>query len=183
MTSRISRKTWLIVAIAVIVVAVVVGIALSRNSSSRSEGLNFTVPITTWNETSLYAFEGSPLVINFWTTGCPYCLRQLPYLESVAQQSEGEVRVVAVNVGESTSRILSSLRSIFDHEPAMAIALDTNARSFVTYCRNLGNPQGSIPFTLFIDGEGMVRYRRIGAFASEDDLWNALEDVLGITIP
>jgi hypothetical protein len=64
----------------------------------------------------------------------------------------------------------------------MIIALDKNGKAFVDYCQKYGNA-GSIPFTLFVDSEGMVKYWQVGAFASETALWDKLSSVLGITAP
>jgi thiol-disulfide isomerase/thioredoxin len=180
MAGRMSKKTWLILAIVIIAVLAIIGIALGRNSPSPSD---LTLPIITWNETTLSTLEGTPVVLNFWSTSCYWCKKQLPYLESVAQQSEGEIEVIAINIGESVSRIQSSLESIFGYEPTMTIALDSNGEAFVNYCQKYNNPRGAIPFTLFVDSEGVVQYVKIGAFASEAVLWDTLHDVFGITIP
>ncbi len=177
MAIRMSRKTWVILAIVIIAVGAIVGIVLSRGSSSPPD---LTLPIITWNETTLSAFEGTPVVLNFWSISCVYCRQQLPYLEAVAQQSEGEPNVVAINMVDSAE----SVRNFFgDYEPAMTIALDKNREAFKDYCVAYNNTRGAIPFTLFIDSEGVVQYVKIGAFASEEALWNTLHDVFGITIP
>jgi thiol-disulfide isomerase/thioredoxin len=177
MANEMSKKTWLIVAILIIAVGVTVGIALSCDSSSPS---NSTLPIITWNETSLSAFEGSPVVLNFWSISCSWCRYQLPFLEDVAQQTEGVLTVIAINMADNAANI----RKFFgDYEPAMIIALDQNMEAFTDYCVAYNNTNGSIPFTLFINSEGLVQYVKIGAFTSEEELWNTLQDVLGITIP
>jgi len=177
MASRKSRRTWVIVAVVIIAVSATVGITLSRNSTSPPE---LTLPIITWNETSLSELQGAPVVLNFWSISCPYCVRQLPYLENVAQQSGGQIRVVAINVANSAAQIQ---RFFGDYEPAMTIALDGNGEAFVGYCLAYNNSGGSIPFTLLIDSQGMVQYAKIGAFASEAALWSTLHDVLGIATP
>ena len=177
MAGRMSKKTWLILAIVIIAAGAIVGISLSRNPVSPSD---LTFPIITWNETTLSELEGTPVVLNFWSISCAYCRQQLPYLESVAQQSGGEIEVMAVNIADSAARV----RSFFgDYEPAMTIALDKNREAFKDYCVAHNNTKEYIPFTLFVDGEGMVRYAKIGAFASEAQLWDTLNDVLGITVP
>jgi len=178
MASRMSKKTRLIIiAILIVAVATIVGIVLSRNASSPSD---FILPIITWNETTLSSLQGTPVVLNFWSISCPACRMQLPYLEAVARESEGEIKVVAINMVDSAANI----RKFFvDYEPTMIIALDTNGEAFVDYCQKHNNPQWYIPFTLFIDSEGIVQYQRIGAFASEAVLWDTLNSVLGITIP
>ena len=161
----------------IIAVLALVGIAVSCDSSSPSD---HTLPIITWNETTLSTLAGTPVVLNFWSIGCPYCVQQLPYLESVAQQSEGEIKVVAVDVVDTTARV----RQFFgDYEPTMIIALDHNQEAFIDYCLAYNNTRGAIPFTLFVDSEGVIQYKRIGAFTSEAELWDTLHSVFGITVP
>ena len=177
MAVRMSKKTWVILTIVIIAVGATVGIALSRNSSSPSDS---TFPVITWNETTLSTLEGTPVVLNFWSISCAYCRQQLPYLESVAQQSEGELEVIAVNMRDSASRIQAFFG---DYEPTMTIAVDENREAFRDYCLAYNNTGGYIPFTLFVDSEGVVQYVKIGAFASEAALWAALDDIFGITTP
>ena len=161
----------------IITVGAIVGIALSRNSPSPSE---LTLPIITWNETTLSTLEGTPVVLNFWSISCGWCRYQLPFLEAVAQQSGGEIKVIAINIRDSASGIQTFFG---DYEPTMIVALDKNREAFVDYCLTYNNTPGAIPFTLFVDGEGLVQYVKIGAFASEEALWDTLHDVFGITIP
>ncbi len=171
MVSKMSKKTWLIVAILIIAIGAIVGIALSCNSSNPSDD---TLSIITWNETSLSAFEGTPVVLNFWSISCSWCRQQLPYLENVAQESEGAIKVIAVNIVDNAA----SVQDFFDdYEPTMIIALDTNREAFADYCLAYNNTRGAIPFTLLVDSEGIVQYAKIGAFTSETELWDTLHSV------
>ncbi len=177
MALRMSRRIWIVLAIVIVAVGATVGITLSHSSASPSD---FTLPIITWNETTLSTLEGTPVVLNFWSIACSWCRYQLPFLEAVAQQSEGELEVVAINMANSAA----SIRKFFaDYEPAMTIAIDQNRKAFSDYCLAYNNTGQSIPFTLFVDSEGVVRYAKIGAFASEAQLWDTLNDILGITVP
>ena len=90
------------------------------------------------------------------------------------------MRVVAINMANNVTEIQ---KFFGDYEPAMIIALDENREAFVDYCLAYNNTGAAIPFTLFLDSEGVVQYVRIGAFASEEALRNTLNDILGITIP
>lgn len=181
MASRMSKKTWIIVAIVIVAVVVPVAIALSHSPSSPSDSTpqsqnatDFTLPIIAWNETTLSTLKGTPLVLNFWSISCGWCRYQLPFLEAVAQQSEGELKVIAINMRDSASQVQTFFG---DYEPAMIIALDENSEAFVDYCLAYNNTRGAIPFTLFVDGEGIVQYVKIGAFASETQLWDTLHSV------
>jgi thiol-disulfide isomerase/thioredoxin len=180
MAVKMSRKIWVIVAIVVVAVGATVGVALSDSPTDPANPPDSTLPVITWNETTLSTFEGTPVVLNFWSISCLYCRQQLPYLENVALQSEGNLEVIAINTQDSASRI----RTFFgDYEPTMTIAVDRNGQAFRSYCLAYDNAGGYIPFTLLIDSEGTVQDKRIGAFASEAQLWDTLNDVLGITAP
>jgi len=181
MAGRMSKKTWLILVILIIAVGAIVGITLSCNSSSPSDSMpqsdeapDFTLPTMTGANITLSELEGTPVVLNFWSISCYWCRKQLPYLENVAQQSGGEIKVIAVNIVDNAA----SVQNFFgDYEPTMIVALDENREVFVGYCQKYDNLRGAIPFTFFIDSEGLVQYKKIGAFTSETELWDTLHSI------
>lgn len=184
MASRMPKKASLRMITVIIAILALVGIAPGCSSVSPwgTEAPDFTLPTLTGANITLSELEGTPVVLNFWTTTCFYCVQQLPYLESTAQQGAGKIEVVAVNIGQNASTVQKFLENLLgDYEP-MIVALDINGQVFVNYCQVYGNP-GKIPFTFFIDSEGIVTYVKIGAFRSEAELWDALNNALGITIP
>ena len=179
MAGRIS-KTWVIRITLIIAVLTLVGGTLSCNSSLLSEKApDFILPTMTGSVITLSELEGTPVVLNFWATWCNPCREELPYFEAVAQESEGEIKVIAIDVGESASTVQTFFG---DYEPTMIVALDENSEVFVSYCEK-DNPRWYIPITFFVDSEGIVQHIKIGAFTSEDELWNTLHDLFGTTIP
>jgi thiol-disulfide isomerase/thioredoxin len=123
---------------------------------------------------TLSELEGTPVVINFWATWCSYCKTELNYFETIAKESEGEIKVIAVNLGESASKVQEFFG---DYEPTMIVALDGNGAVFVNYCQTYKNPKWYVPFTLFVDSEGIVQQVKIGAFQSKEELRNTLDSV------
>jgi hypothetical protein len=78
MASRLSKKTWIIIAVTlVIAVGALVRITLSRNSSSPAD---ITLPIITWDETTLSELAGTLVVLNFWLHGVPVAAQSYPIL-------------------------------------------------------------------------------------------------------
>lgn len=135
---------------------------------------DFTLLAMTGANVTLSELEGTPVVLNFWSISCYWCRKQLPYLENVARQSVGEIEVVAINIVDNAA----SLEDFFaEYEPTMSVALDSNGETFADYCLKYNNPRGAIPFTLFIDSEGTMRYKQTGAFPSETALWDTLHEV------
>jgi len=174
-------KPPLVVIIPVIIAALaIVAITLSHNSFNPSQAPDFTLPTMAGANITLSELEGSPVVLNFWSISCGWCRYQLPFLENLARQSGAQVKVIAVNIVDSATNVREFFR---DYEPTMIVALDGSREVFVNYCQKYNNSRGFIPFTLLVDKEGMVQYTKTGAFASEAELRDTLEDVLGITMP
>jgi peroxiredoxin len=180
MTVKKSKNRRVIAIVVIIVVVVVVGIVLGRGSCTPSDSTlrsqqapDFTLPTMAGDNVTLSELEGTPVVLNFWASWCDPCSGELPYFESVAQESGQGIEVVAIDVGQS----VSTVRSFFgDYEPTMTVALDGNGEVFADYCR-VDNPKQYIPLTVFVDSEGVVQHLQIGAFRSGADLWDTLNSV------
>ncbi|OLN23270.1 thiol-disulfide oxidoreductase [Domibacillus antri] len=50
-------------------------------------------------------YEGKGVFLNFWGTWCEPCKKEMPYMEKLAKEYEGQVEVLAVNVGESNFQV------------------------------------------------------------------------------
>ena len=50
------------------------------------------------NEVRLSDFLGEPVVLNFWTTWCPSCVRETPYFQQLYTEMGTGVRVLKVNL-------------------------------------------------------------------------------------
>jgi thiol-disulfide isomerase/thioredoxin len=140
---------------------------------------DFTLATLTGTIITMSELQGAPVVLTFWATWCPYCQRQVSYIEDVAQQIKGEIKTIAIDIGED----ISTVQDFFGSEPTMIVALDGSKGTFVDYCETYKNTKHSIPFTLFVDSESVVKYIKLGAFANETALWDALHSVFGTTIP
>jgi len=70
----------------------------------------------------LTSYAGKAVVVSFWATWCPYCLKELPILEGI-QKSAGKerIQVIAVNtesreVFRKAARILGELSLLVAHD-------------------------------------------------------------------
>jgi cytochrome c-type biogenesis protein len=176
MANRMPKKALIRVTLIIAVLALV-GSALSCDSSLLGEEApDFTLGTMTGANITLSELEGTPVVLNFWATTCPHCLVELPYFEAVAQESAGEIEVIAINIGQS----LSTVQSYFgEYEPTMIVALDIDGEVFLNYCQE-DNPRWYIPITFLVDSEGTVQHIKIGAFQSQTELWETLDSILGL---
>jgi len=70
----------------------------------------------------LSQYAGKAVVISFWATWCPYCLKELPVLSSIQKAAKGNVQVIAINtedrdVFRRTSRVLRDLGIELAYDP------------------------------------------------------------------
>lgn len=96
---------------------------------------------------TLAQFEGTPIVLNFWATWCPFCVAEMPDFESVNQAADGQVQFIGVNIQD-------------DAGAADDLAVETGVSYLLTR-----DPQGivysafggvAMPTTVFIGADGVV---------------------------
>lgn len=109
-------------------------------------------------------YRGQVVFLNFWWTGCPPCVRELPALQTFSEEQaalgdEGAV-VLAVNQGEDAEQIREFLAEL--NVDNITVLLDRP--------RDWGNEYGvtGFPTTYVIDAEGMVRWIKIGELEVEE---------------
>jgi len=101
----------------------------------------------------LARFSGTPLVVNFWSTTCVPCRKEMPALASVATRYAGRVAFVGI-----------------DHEDTRPAALRFVATTGVRYPVGF-DPDGTtadayrlrgLPTTVFVRADGTVMLRHTG---------------------
>ena len=108
-------------------------------------------------------YAGRPLFLNFWATWCAPCVRELPALEEfVARQAEypDGPALLTINLGEPAAVISSFLDGIGISN--LPVAMDINE----VVKRDYGVQ--NLPTTFIIDGQGEIRYMKLGEMTSED---------------
>ena len=162
-----------------ITIVVLIGIILAGGwLSCSSSGLvaevgapapDFTLPTTAGTEVTLSQLQGAPVVLYLWTTWCEYCLEELGYLAVVAGEEGEQVTVIAVNAGEDASMIR---RLTGEGGANFIIALDKEGEVRSAYGARY------LPTAFFINSQGIIRHKEVGAFYSLDELMSKLNSFL-----
>ncbi|MFK7955957.1 MAG: TlpA family protein disulfide reductase [Lysobacterales bacterium] len=103
-------------------------------------------------------FAGNPLVINLWATWCGPCRKEMPDLEKVAQEVRDSGTVI---LGVALDQPAKVAKYLNETPVSYPIALTETAEG-MAFARSLGNRQGVLPYTVFVDASGTIREIKLG---------------------
>ena len=118
------------------------------------KAFNFTVFDMYGNAVQLSDFFGKPIVLNFWTTWCPACVRSSPYFEQLHRDMGDEIHVLKINLQEA-HHVVEEFMAVNGY--TMPVYLDANGEAARAYSIR------SIPDTFFINANGYITARAVGA--------------------
>lgn len=99
--------------------------------------------------------SGKILIVSFWATWCPPCLKELPVLNAIQNQAGADrVRVIAINLEEPRRQFRKAMKAFegfkitFSHDKNGRIARDFRVES--------------VPNLFIIDVDGHIAFRHVG---------------------
>ncbi len=117
---------------------------------------DFSLPDVDEEMVKFSAYRGKVILINFWATWCPPCVREMPSMERLYRQlKKDKFVVIAIDQMEDEDQVFAFTGQL-SIEPTFTLLLDKNSK--------VANSYGvkGLPTTFIIDKKGRVRYRAIG---------------------
>jgi thiol-disulfide isomerase/thioredoxin len=118
---------------------------------------NATFDLTDLGDTphALTDYRGRVVLVNFWATWCPSCIKEMPDLERLADTFADEAfEILTVNVGEPKFRVWKFVKLVdFD----LPVLLDTRKDVFRAWDLEV------LPTSFLLDRDGRIRYRVLAA--------------------
>ncbi|SHJ83061.1 TlpA family protein disulfide reductase [Tepidibacter formicigenes] len=109
---------------------------------------DFTFKNLQGEEVSLSDYRGKNVIINFWATWCPYCIKEMPDLNKIyLENKDNDFVVLAIDIGESKDVVDKYLK---DKDYKFSILLDEEGEVANSYMIR------GIPTSYFIDKEGKI---------------------------
>lgn len=101
-------------------------------------------------------YRGKVVLLNFWATWCPPCIREMPSMERLHQKVDADdFKVIAINQMEDADEVFAFTGQL-EIDPTFEILFDTTSSVSQDYAVR------GLPTTYLIDKKGKIRYRAIG---------------------
>jgi peroxiredoxin len=128
---------------------------------------DFELKTLTGETVKLSSLKGKKVMLNFWATWCPPCKEEMPEIEQFYKTAGKDMVTLAVNIDPQ----LDVKGFVDKNKITFPILLDTNDKVNETY------QIISIPTTYFIDSNGVIQNKFVGAMKLADikDFTNSLQ--------
>jgi thiol-disulfide isomerase/thioredoxin len=118
------------------------------------------------NTTQLADYRGKVLLVNFWASWCPPCIKEMPSLQRLQQQLDDKpFTILAINVGEPKYKVWKFAQLI---NLTLPVLLDPESDTFYAWNSTI------LPTSFLLDRQGRVLYRAQG-----DVKWDS-EDIVSL---
>ncbi|MBU3134032.1 TlpA family protein disulfide reductase [Clostridium gasigenes] len=132
----------------------------NSQTTTKENAIDFKLKDLNGKDVSLNDFKGKNVLLNFWATWCPPCKAEMPDIEKLYQENKNsDLVILAVNLGEDKQTVKSFIEK---NKYNFDILLDSDQDVAIKY--NIV----SIPTSFFIDKEGNIVSKKIGAMTLEE---------------
>jgi peroxiredoxin len=133
---------------------------------------DLTLPDLTGQPRSLSEFRGKLLLVNFWATWCAPCLHEIPMLREMQERyGAGGLQVIGP--------AMDSPEAVRNGAPQLGIQYPVlvGDAEIVDAMQALGDTLGALPYSVLIDANGKIVFRKHGEF-ERDELEKLIETYL-----
>jgi peroxiredoxin len=124
------------------------GSTVVNPNSQKTSAIDFKLKDLDGNEVSLSQFKGKRVFLNFWATWCGPCIKEMPEIENVFNETkDSDIVILTVNFGESHNTVKTFMDKNNYH---FKVLLDSEENVAAKY--NIA----SIPTSYFIDKDGTI---------------------------
>jgi thiol-disulfide isomerase/thioredoxin len=131
-----------------------------------------SAPTPAGSSLAFATLRGRPLLVNFWATWCPPCIREMPLIDrfhAAAASTPARWQVLGVAIDR-----VDAVRGFLERQP-VGYPIVVPGFDGSQWMRSLGNENGGLPFTLVFDAAGGVQGRKLGEVSAADLLaWSGV---------
>jgi peroxiredoxin len=164
----LKRKTSIILAVTALILMTMIGCGTNRIPQVGDKAPTFTLESIDGKKISLSDFQGITVLIVFTSVNCKECETQMPYLIGAYQKENGKLAVLDIYHMIYDARLVKDYvaNKQFTTFPALPDPNNTVANAY--------GATRYPPTNFIIDPTGIIKYKKIGRFQSQEEI----EDIL-----
>ena len=144
----------------------------AENTAPANPAPDFTVYDIDGNPVTLSDFAGQPVVLNFWTSWCGPCKREMPSLEQAYLEYGNQVQFLIIDLADGRSETVEIASDYIAQQGyTFPVYYDTNMSTAKAYGIT------SVPMTCFISSNGTLIDSHVGVISPEK-LRNNIDSLL-----
>ena len=108
-------------------------------------------------ELVMASLQGRPLLLNFWATWCPPCVKEMPEIDQFRP-------LIAARGGEVVGLAIDGPTPVREFLQRVPVRFPIGLAGFegTDLVKQLGNATGGLPFTVLFGADGQVLQRKMG---------------------
>jgi len=122
----------------------------------------------------LEEYRGKVVLVNFWATWCAPCLREMPELDLLAKQIDSS-RAVVIGIAADDP---VEVKAFADKLGVGYRIASGDPDAIFRWTAELGNVSLGLPFSVLLDADGAIRWRKSGGTISVEEATEIIEEVL-----
>lgn len=138
--------------------SVLVFLSINASNIVSTEAPDVTFTTITGKKIALRALRGKPVIVTFWATDCPGCIKEIPhFIDLYKQYHQQGLEIIAVAMYYDPPNHVVTMTK--DQQLPYDVALDLKAE----HAHAFGDVQ-LIPSTFLITPDGWLALKKTGAF-------------------
>jgi len=123
----------------------------------------FSFPDLNGTPHSSTEWNGKIIVLNFWATWCPSCLKEIPAFMTLQTQYGEKVQFVGIALDD-----LEAVKTFQQKTAVNYPLLISGDWAGFNLAKQLGNLISAIPYTVVVNSAGLVIYRHAGELSARE---------------